>query len=241
MLSSLGLELAIPDMEAVLAGRSADPVLDTLASYLPPAAVKGVLVTFVIAFFASLTSIQAAAARIVWAYAREGELPASRLLSRLSGKDRLPASATLVTALAAAGLCLMSTTHLYQWLVSFTSAGFYISFAFPVVAACVVRLRGDWRPGSVSLGAFGGPVTFAALAWIVFETLDIAWPRPAGPDSAWYEAWIVPIIFGALTVVGYLVRIGIGLERPAAPAAVNAAEPGSVADTEAARRTGRHR
>ncbi|HLY54268.1 MAG TPA: amino acid permease [Stellaceae bacterium] len=219
MLASLGLVLAIPDMPAVLAGKSADPVLDTLSSYLPPAAVELVLVTFVVAFFASLTSIQASASRIIWAFARERELPAARFLNRLSGRGRVPANAILVTAALAATLCLLSATHLYQWLVSFTAAGFYLAFAFPVLGACIARLRGRWQPGPVSLGAFGGVVTFAALAWIAFETVDIAWPRLPDANAAWYEAWIIPIVSVIILVAGGLVRLFLGLDRQPALAA----------------------
>jgi len=212
MLASLGLTLAIPNMDQVLAGKIADPVMDTLSSYLPPFMVKIVLLTFVVAFFASLLSIQAAASRVIWAFAREGELPASGLLARLSSEDRIPVNAILVTAVLAVILFFMSTTHLYQWLISFTSAGFYIAFSFPVLGACFIRLRGKWRPGPVSMAPFGAFTTFAAMTWLTFETVNIVWPRGVGPDAAWYEDWIILIIFAGLGIAGYAIRLGLGLE-----------------------------
>jgi amino acid transporter len=217
MLASLGLTLAIPDMDQVLAGKIADPVVDTLSRYLPPLAVKAVLVTFVTAFFASLLSIQAAASRVIWAFARERELPASGLLARLSATDRIPVNAILATSVPAVILFFMSATNLYQWLISFTSAGFYIAFCFPVLGATIIRLRGAWRPGPVEPFPVSGPpvgalVTFAAMAWLVFETINIVWPRGAGPDSKWYDDWVIAIIFAALGLLGYLIRLGLGLE-----------------------------
>ncbi len=212
MLASLGLTLAIPDMDKVLAGAVADPVVDTLSSYLPPLAVRGVLLTFVTAFFASLLSIQAAASRIIWAFARERELPGSGFLGRLSNVDRIPVNSILVTAVLATILFFISTTHLYQWLISFTSAGFYIAFSFPVLGACLVRLGGRWSPGPVSMAPFGALTTFGAMAWLAFETTDIVWPRGIGPETPWYEDWIIPLIFAALGVAGMLVRLCLGLE-----------------------------
>jgi len=218
MLASLGLTLAIPDMDQVLAGKIADPVVDTLSNYLPPFMVKIVLLTFVVAFFASLLSIQAAASRVIWAFAREGELPASGVLARLSSVDRIPANAILTTSVLAIILFFMSTTHLYQWLISFTSAGFYIAFSFPVLGATIIRLRGEWRPGAVTMSPFGAVTTFAAMAWLTFETVNIVWPRGVGPDTKWYEDWITPIIFGGLGVAGALIRFGLGLESSGAAA-----------------------
>jgi hypothetical protein len=55
-----------------------------------------------------------------------------------------------------------------------------------------------------------GPVIYLAAAWIVFETINIAWPR--SPAAPWYENWAVPVMAGILAILGVLLR---SFTRPA--------------------------
>jgi amino acid transporter len=205
MYSSLAIILAIPDLDAVARGDVADPVYETLISALGPNIAKPVEVLFVIGFLASFLALQTSASRVIWSYARDGALPAARVLSRLSTGARLPVSAILVTTVVGATLFLLSNVaqDVYTLMVNFTSGGFYLAFLFPLVGVLVVQLRRQWRPGPFTLGRLALPVSAVATVWAIFEFLNISWPRAVYPQR--YLDWSVWIVIAVLGVVGAVI------------------------------------
>jgi amino acid transporter len=219
MFASLGILLAMPDIAAVLGGKDADPVSTTLQTRLGSSTGKALLIALVVGFTASLMAVQAAVSRSIWAGARDRVIPGSRLLGTLSGTERVPRNAIALTVVVAGSLLFISASKIYALLLSFANAGFYLSYALPVLGAVYVRLRGTWEPGEVSMGRWGAPVTFAAGAWVVFESVNIAWPRAL--NGVWYLDWGLLIMTGVLGVIGVLVSrwaFRPGREAPAAPA-----------------------
>jgi amino acid transporter len=203
--SGLALLLSIPNLGDAVSGKSADPVIETLVAHFGPVVFHVLLALFVIGFFACLVGIQASASRVIWAFARDGALPAAGLLVRLSGADRIPAHAVVAAGLLAAAIFTVSATNLYAVLVAFTTAGFYIAFSFPILAGAWALLRGRWPATPFALGRLTAPVILAAAAWIAFETVNIAWPRVAA--APWYETWSVVLMAAFLGALGTIVRL----------------------------------
>lgn len=205
LLSTLAFTLAVPG-DAFLQDpdNAADPAVAIMASAFPAPVFRGILALFVIAFAASLMTIQITVSRIVWATARNGELPFARTLTRLSGETGLPRTAVLVTALIAALLFLpFQSEGIQMALISFSSVGFFISFLFPILGLAIARLRGTWRddPG-LFLGRAGRSVGWLALVWLLFQIVNVAWPRETG--GGWAADWSTVIgvaVVGALGVV----------------------------------------
>jgi amino acid transporter len=200
--AAFALILAVPNVLAINA--ASDPVSDTLGQAFGPIGARMVLAVFTIGFLACIVSMQASVSRVIWAFARDDALPGSGWLKRLSARDRLPVNAILLTGYVAVGLYLCSFSRLYSALVAFTTVGFYIAFGFPVLAAARSLLNGGWRTGPFDLGKFTAPVIASASLWIIFETINIAWPR--SDEGAWYERWAVPLMIGAIALLGILVR-----------------------------------
>jgi amino acid transporter len=215
MYAALGLVLAIPNMSTVLSGQIGDPVSATLEAKLGSGTGRLLLIALTIGFMASLIAVQAAVSRAIWASSRDQLLPGASVLRKLSGRERLPRYAIGLTAVIAGALLFISTSKIYTLLLSFANAGFYISYALPVVAAAYVRLSGRWVPGPVSMGRWGGPVTYVAAVWIVAETVNIAWPRRL--TGVWYLDWGLLIMTGVLGAAG--VAICAWVFRPGAPGA----------------------
>lgn len=207
--SSLGLILAIPDIKAVVSGSVADPVASTISGHLGSGITRPLFALFIVGFMASALALQASASRIMWSFARDDVLPASRFLRRLSEKDRLPVNAILAAS-ALSLLILVSTQskNLYATLINFTTGGFYIAFAFPVLAALWMHFgRGGFVPGPFSLGRWRGPVVITTSIWIVFEFVNIAWPRATGVP--WYQDWgvvVMVVVVGAAGVAVYAAK-----------------------------------
>jgi amino acid transporter len=215
MYSSLALILAIPDLSNVMSAQSGDPVADTLTAHFGAGIGRPLLILFVIGFLSSFLAVQAAVSRCIWGSARDRSLPGSGLLDQLRGPERLPVFSILLTGVVAGLLVLLAGSDLYSVLVNFTTIGFYIAFGVPVVGAALSHIRGTWAPGAFSLGRWSAPVTYAAVVWVVFETVNIAWPRPI-PGAPWYVAWsmvITTVVLGAIGIVIYLYVRG-GIEAP---------------------------
>ncbi len=205
--ASLALILAIPDYGAVISGEVVDPVADTVTFQLGEGITKPLFVLFIIGFTASLLAIQTNCSRVMWAFARAGVLPASGALRKLSPRARLPVNTVLTTGVIAAILLISTQSEdVYLTLISMATGGFYISFALPVVAALIAKLRGRWEPGPWNLGRWSMLVAVVAAVWVVFEYFNIAWPRAEGVP--WYQDWAVFVmtgIVGVLGVVTYLI------------------------------------
>jgi len=196
----LGISLSIPDIPAVLSGKVADPITTTLETRLGSGAGRALLIVLTIGFTASLIAVQAAVSRAIWAAARDGVLPGARRLGTLSGRHRMPRYAIGLTVLVSGPLPFISFSKIYSLLLSFSTAGFYIAYAMPILALVYVRLRRRWVPGPVSMGRWSGPVAYIAAAWIVFESINIAWPRSI--NSEWYLNWGLIIMSGVLGILG---------------------------------------
>jgi amino acid transporter len=198
--TGLALILAIPDLGATVAGEVEDPIRDTLAAKLGPGITMPLFAMIVVGFTASLLAIQTSVSRFLFSFGRDRAIPAARFFERLSTRDRLPVNAIVTSAVIAASFFLLLGTDIYATLVSFTTVGFYIAFAFPVAAALITRLRGNWQAGRFSLGRAGFAVNVVAAVWLAFEIVNIAWPRAS--ELPWYENWGVIIMVAFLSVLG---------------------------------------
>jgi amino acid transporter len=212
--SSLAIILAIPDMSAVTAAPDdpkfiADPVSWTLTSALGESIAKPVEILFVIGFLASFLALQTSASRVIWAYARDGALPGSGFLVRLSAGQKQPINAIMVTTIIGAVLFLLSnlSPNIYLLMVNFTTGGFFIAFLFPLVGFLILQLRGRWTPGPWTLGKGSLLVSVLAVIWAAFEFLNISWPRPVNADR--YLDWSVWIAVVVLGIIGALIYASI--------------------------------
>jgi amino acid transporter len=227
MYSGAALLLAIPNLDKVLAEQSGDPVSATLVAHFGNGIGRPLLVMFVIGFVSSFLAVQAAVSRAIWGAARDRGLPASGALKKLAGPEKLPVNAIGLTAVVAGALVLIAAgaAELYSVLVNFTTIGFYIAFGVPVLGAALSRLRGTWVPGPFTLGRWGAPITYLAAAWIIFATVNIAWPRTV-PGNPWYLNWSMLLTTAVLGVIGAVIY-AVVRNRIAAPLGdrLNAATP----------------
>jgi amino acid transporter len=215
MFSSAALILAIPNLDEVVAAQSGDVVSDTLTAHLGAGVTKPLLAMFVIGFISSFLAVQAAVSRCIWGAARDRSLPGSKVLGRLAGPERLPVNAIVLTALVAIVFILLAGSQFYNILVNFNIIGFYIAFGVPVIGAAIARLSSKWKPGPFNLGRWGAPVTYVASLWIIFETVNVAWPRTQ-PGQPWYINWASVLTTVVLTVIGVAIYLTVrrNIEAP---------------------------
>lgn len=195
----LALVLAVPDFGAVISGADGDPVSTVLASAFGPVGAKVVLGVVLISFLSCALSLQAAASRLLYSYARDRMLPGSSLLSRFSRRRHVPPHALLVAAVVPALVVLASriSQDATERIVSFAVLGMYLGFQMVVLAALRARRRG-WVPsGQFTLGRWGLPVNLLALAYGIAAIVNMVWPRT--PQAPWYDNYLTALS-GALVL-----------------------------------------
>ena len=80
----LAFVLSIPDIGAVMSGKDKDPIVTLLRSAMGEAGFRAVIVVVLVSFISCLLSLQAAASRLIFAYARDQMIFGSKYLSRMS-------------------------------------------------------------------------------------------------------------------------------------------------------------
>jgi amino acid transporter len=205
LLDAVAATLAHPDPASVVAGEDPDPVATAVASGFGSWSAKPFAAIVLVAFLACGMSAQALTARTVFSLARDGVLPASRPL-RAVDRRRVPIGAVaLTTVVACLGLLLGLNSAAVGSLITFGTAAIYLTFFLIALAALIARVSGRWVPhGSVRFGRWGMVLNMLAVAWLAFETVNIAWPRrslapPGAPD---YQVWAAPLFVGAVAVLG---------------------------------------
>ena len=209
MLVCLALILGLPDLPAVLAGKVADPVADTLIAALGMTGFRAVVVVVLVSFLSCLLSLQAAASRLLFSYARDEMIAGSSYLVRMSPHTRVPVVALAVSGLVPALISIAGfwLTNAIAAIISFATAGIYIAFQMIVLAALVARLRG-WRPsGPFQLGHWALPVNVVALVYGVGALINMVWPR--APHDPWYSNYGMLLGTAAVVLAG-LIYMALG-------------------------------
>ncbi|MGB8521179.1 MAG: amino acid permease [Candidatus Tumulicola sp.] len=187
------------------------------------------LVMVVVAFFSCGTAVQGAGARVAFALARDGALPLSDRLKRVSPAHHTPVNAILVGTIVPFLFLLLAlvnpskpvrilwfdypanVTALYA-LVSFATSGIYLAFFLTVLGALIARMRG-WKPSGVfTLRGWGVPVTIGAGLYLLLMLLDIVWPSALGSGRAVFNyGWVTLLVMAVIVAAGAIYE---GIARP---------------------------
>ena len=217
----LGLLLATPPAGiAGVVNGGINTVLGTLPAWLQDT----FLVMVVVAFFSCGTAVQGAGARVAFALARDGTLPASAAIASISPRHHTPVNAILVGTVVPFLFLLLvlinpskpvhvlwfdypaNVNALYA-LVSFATSGIYLAFFLTVLGALVARRRG-WKPSGVfTLGRWGVPVTVAGAIYLLLMLLDIVWPSALTSGRAVFNyGWITLLVMAVIAGGGALYK-----------------------------------
>lgn len=221
-LASVGLIGALLILGALRAAPDlADPELGRISGGMP-ALIKGVLgsqvglallVVVAVAIVVCTLTVQAAAVRLMFAMARDNNLPFSRALARVPESTRTPALPAVLLGLGSAAILAVNVNfpQIVEALISVAIVWANLAYLFVTGPMLVNRLRrvrageGASRPaGTFTLGRWGLPVNALAVAWGVVVVVNIGWPRPAIYGPEWPRRAIAPIATAALLVSGGL-------------------------------------
>jgi amino acid transporter len=130
-------------------------------------------------WFCGLSSVTSAS-RTLWAFSRDRGLPGSEVLSRVSSKTRTPIFAILAMTIGPLLLVLGTAPFsdaVFAAMAQMATMGLYVSYAVPILLGALARRRGTWKTmGPLSLGRFGLPLAWVAVAWCAFVLVVCALP-----------------------------------------------------------------
>jgi amino acid transporter len=203
----LGLILAVPNMQEIIGGKDTDPVATILRAAMGEFGFRAVIAVVLVSFMSCLISIQAAASRLLFAYARDQMIAGNERLSRLSPRTHVPVAALLVAGVLPVGiaLCGLWLQNAVNTIVSFAAAGIYIAFQMVVLAALIARLKG-WKPaGPFRLGNLGPTINVLALLYGLSAIVNMVWPR--SPNDPWYSNYGMIVTAAGVIALGLLYMV----------------------------------
>jgi urea carboxylase system permease len=168
----------------------------------------------VIAITVCNLAVHTAAIRMMFAMARDNNLPAGAHLARVHPKTKTPiVPAVLIGVLAI--VILVVNIRQPQIFVVITSIGIimiYIAYLLVTGPMLLARLRGKWRPedtpeGYFSLGRWGMAVNVVAVLWGIGMAVNLAWPRASIYNATepfhWYLKWGAVLFVGIVMLGGF--------------------------------------
>jgi amino acid transporter len=213
----VGFTLAIPSLQ--VASHHATPLLYIMSNYLPPYATNCVMLLVFLSIFACALANVTTLSRMVWAMARDGQLPASGWLARVSVHE-VPANAIWTVAVIAAVFTFWAKVEVV--ILGIGTVTMYTVYGI-VIGAALWGSRGKLKmsvasssllpPEEAPVGSLPPPgspgvepvrvsraLCIAALVWIAFILAMISIPR-----SAWTNlvATSVAMAVGAIWYLWY--------------------------------------
>lgn len=154
-------------------------------------------------FYCGMSSVTANS-RMIYAFARDGAIPASGFWHRINKRTRTPTNSIWLAAVGAfiLGLPYLWSSVAYFAVTSIAVIGLYVAYVTPVFLRL---LAGDrFKPGPWTLGRWTRPIGIVATIWVAFIFVLFMLPQFLPP---WTDAGIVwanlnytPIVF--LVVLG---------------------------------------
>ena len=179
--------LALPDqkdaagkvtMDGVTAGAAQGwNAFNWMIAQVPmPHALRGIIIIGIVVsnFLCALAGLTSTS-RMMYAFARDGGLPASATLSKINPQHRTPGAAIWVGGV----LSIVATLYGGAFLILSTGCAvfLYLSYLMPIAAAMKTEMAGNWKnKGPFNLG--GASVLVAALAIIGCAVLIFAGVQP---------------------------------------------------------------
>ncbi len=199
--------MAVGDLSAKELSTSGMPYL--LKSTLGEGLGDAFLICSAIAITVCCLAVQTAAIRMTWAMARDGRLPFSNAMAKVSPRSKTPVLPALLTGGLTVVVLLINLGNQRAFFILTSTAIilFYIPYLMVTGPMLVRRLRGQWpRPEHgpyFKLGRWGTLVNLVAVLYGAAMTVNLIWPRAEvyGSDH-WYFQWGAVIVTALIVIIG---------------------------------------
>ncbi|MFF3687109.1 APC family permease [Streptomyces sp. NPDC002187] len=165
----------------------------------------------VVAITVCVLAVHAAGIRLMFAMARDNNLPAGSVLARVSPRFRTPVVPAVVIGVVGVVILVININQpqIFSVITSIAIIMIYLAYLLVTLPMLIQRLRGRWHPkeGRFSLGRLGLPINILAVLWGAAMSLNLAWPRAevynATGDQHWYLRWGAFLFIGIVAVGGF--------------------------------------
>jgi amino acid permease (GABA permease) len=194
----IGLTFAIQSYDGALGSDTGVPPAQIFIDAVGASLGKILLLVVVGAQLFCGMSSMTANSRMIYAFSRDGALPASKFWHKINPKTRTPTNAIW---LAGAGAFLLGLPYLwnataYAAVTSIAVIGLYIAYVMPTFLRL---LKGDaFERGPWHLGRWSRPIGIVAVAWVVFITILFMLPTvsPVAKGTFNYTPIAVLVVLG---------------------------------------------
>jgi amino acid transporter len=193
----VAITLAIPDMSAA-AQQGSNVFYWTVNQTLP----RGVVLTLyggiaIAQYFCGLATVTSAS-RMTYAFARDGGLPASRILRRVCSRFKTPDVAIWTVAVAAVLFTLY--TPVYSTITAVCTIFLYVSYVLPTAIGLIAYGRTWTKMGPWHLGRWYQPLALLSIVGCI--GLMVIGMQPPNEKAAW-------VVVGAIVVLSVCWFAGI--------------------------------
>lgn len=206
------LLFCIRDFDAIVNGTYANNFAELCLQALGPKGATAVLILCWLDGTCGTTICILSAQRVTYAISRDGLLPGSKYLCKLSTNKRIPVNAALVVlAFGIAISCIIVGSEVAFFALTATATiATNVSYLIPIVARQTVG-RKQFRPAKWHLGRFSVPCAIVGGTYISFLFVVLCLPQ-VYPVTALTLNY-APIMIGGvtvLTVIGWIFPFGLG-------------------------------
>jgi urea carboxylase system permease len=196
------------------------------------------LVDVVFAVFVCALAVHAGTVRLIFAMARDNNLPCARALGRVPRRTQAPALPALVVGALAVGVLIahINLPHVIETLCSIAIVWVNLAYLLVTLPMLIARLQRRWNPERLdpaegrrlfSMGRFGLPINAIAVTWGLVLVLNIAWPRPEVYGSDRWGRFAAMLSTLGLVAAGGLYYVTVQRRRTPGTLPEHMPEPGS--------------
>ena len=168
----------------------------------------------VIAITVCCLAVHTATIRMMFAMARDNNLPAGTHLARVHPKTRTPIIPSIIVGVLAIAILVVNIRQ-PQIFTVITSIGIimiYIAYLLVTGPMLLARLRGSGGPrtpgrATSRSGRWGMPVNVLAVCWGLFMAINLIWPRASVYNAVepfhWYLKWGGVLFVGIVMIGGF--------------------------------------
>jgi len=179
----VGITFAIQDYDGAIGSSTGVPPAQIFIDALGATGGKLLLLVAIGAqLFCGMSSVTANS-RMIYAFSRDGALPASKFWHKINKRTRTPTNAIWLAAGGAfvLGLPYLWNATAYAAVTSIAVIGLYIAYVMPTLLRL---LQGEkFQRGPWHLGRWSRPIGVVAVVWVVFITILFMLPQ-ASPVTA---------------------------------------------------------
>ena len=190
----------LPDLDVLYKLDAPQPFVSIYAMTMGQRGHVFMNVVCIIGLIFNTTIAGVASSRLIWAVARDGVLPFSSWISKVSGKKEPKNAIIVMHAVAAALLCtILASPVAFTSLVSAAGVPTITAYALIAFGRCFITPH-QFKHARFSLGRWSRPMTFIALIWNLYLAAVLFSPLyfPVTVESFNFS----PVIFAAITILG---------------------------------------